>query len=51
MSNVHESIVFHKHAKVMDFGNLIYSSSYITHVDRDLAKPDQPEDEFAYWSN
>ena len=38
MSNVHESIVFHKHAKVVYFGNLMYLSTCITYLDRDLVK-------------
>ena len=38
VSNVHESIVFHKHAKVVDLGNIMYLSPYITYIDRDLVK-------------
>ena len=40
-----------KHNSEQDESLWPWEATTAINVDRDLAQPDQPEDEFAYWSN
>ena len=40
-----------KHNSEQEESRWPWEATAAINVDRDLAQPDQPEDEFAYWSN